>query len=49
MFNLSNFLGSLQWRFSLYSGRFESTDKHTLLPVRPIMMIRLNKEEQNRK
>ena len=37
------------WRFSLYSGRFESTDKHTLLPVRPIMMIRLNKEEQNRK
>ena len=37
------------WRFSLYSGRFESTDKHTSLPVRPIMMIRLNKEEQNRK
>ena len=36
------------WRFSLYSGRFESTDKHTSLPVRPIMMIRLNKEEQNR-
>ena len=37
------------WRFSLYSGRFESTDKHTSLPVRPIMMIRLNKEEQNHK
>ena len=37
------------WRFSLYSGRFESTDKHTSLPARPIMMIRLNKEEQNRK
>ena len=37
------------WRFSLYSGRFESTDKHTSLPVKPIMMIRLNKEEQNRK
>ena len=37
------------WRFSLYSGRFESTDKHTSLPVRPIMMIRLNKEEQIRK
>ena len=34
------------WRFSLYSGRFESTDKHTSLPVRPIMMIRLNKGEQ---
>ena len=34
------------WRFSLYSGRFESTDKHTPLPVRPIMMIRLNKGEQ---
>jgi hypothetical protein len=34
------------WRFSLFSGRFESTDKHTALPVRPIMMIRLNKEEQ---
>lgn len=34
------------WRFSLYSGRFESTDKHASLPVRPIMMIRLNKEEQ---
>lgn len=34
------------WRFSLYSGRFESTDKHSALPVRPIMMIRLNKEEQ---
>ena len=34
------------WRFSLYSGRFESTDKHTSLPVRPIMMIRLNQEEQ---
>ena len=37
------------WCFSLYSGRFESTDKHTSLPVRPIMMIRLNKEEQIRK
>ena len=34
------------WRFSLYSGRFESTDKHTPLPVRPIMMIRLNRGEQ---
>lgn len=34
------------WRFSLFSGRFESTDKHTSLPVRPILMIRLNKEEQ---
>ena len=34
------------WRFSLYSGRFESTDKHTPLPVRPIMTIRLNKGEQ---
>ena len=34
------------WRFSLYSGRFENTDKHTSLPVRPIMMIRLNQEEQ---
>ena len=33
------------WRFSLFSGRFESTDKHTCLPVRPILMIRLNKEE----
>lgn len=34
------------WRFSLYSGRFESTDKHSAFPVRPILMIRLNKEEQ---
>lgn len=34
------------WRFSLFSGRFESTDKHESLPVRPILMIRLNKEEQ---
>lgn len=34
------------WRFSLYSGRFESEDKHTSLPTRPILMIRLNKEER---
>lgn len=34
------------WRFSLYSGRFESMDKHAALPTRPILMIRLNKEEQ---
>lgn len=34
------------WRFSLYSGRFESGDKHTSLPTRPILMIRLNKEER---
>ena len=35
------------WRFSLYSGRFESADKHQSYPTRPIMMIRLNKAEQN--
>ncbi len=34
------------WRYSLFSGRFESEDKHTMLPVRPIMMIRLNGKEQ---
>ena len=34
------------WRFSLYSGRFESEDKHVSLITRPIMIIRLNKEEQ---
>ena len=33
------------WRFSLFSGRFESEDKHTFLPVRPILMIRLNEKE----
>jgi len=35
------------WRFSLYSGRYESEDKHNSHPTRPIMMIRLNKAEQN--
>ena len=34
------------WRFSLYSARFESADKHASFPTRPIMMIRLNKAEQ---
>lgn len=34
------------WRFSLYSGRFESEDKHVSLITRPIMIIRLNKEEK---
>lgn len=33
------------WRFSLYSGRFESYDKHSPLPTRPIIMIRLNTKE----
>ncbi|MEL4865065.1 MULTISPECIES: hypothetical protein [Bacteroides] len=32
-------------RFSLYSGRFESEDKHYPLPTRPIMVIRLNEGE----
>ncbi len=34
------------WRYSLYSGRFESADKHSELPVRPIMLIRLNNAEK---
>lgn len=33
------------WRFSMYSGRFESVDKRYPLPSRPIMTIRLNAEE----
>lgn len=35
------------WRFSLYSGRFEQADKHASLPTRPILLIRLNKAEQD--
>lgn len=34
------------WRYSLYSGRFESSDKHSAFPIRPIMTIRLNNEEK---
>ena len=34
------------WCFSLYSGRFESADKHQEYATRPIMKIRLNKAEQ---
>lgn len=34
------------WRYSLYSGRFESADKHYALPTRPIMSIRLNDAEK---
>ena len=34
------------WCFSLYSGRFESADKHHSYATRPIMKIRLNKAEQ---
>lgn len=33
------------WCFSLYSGRFESADKHQRYATRPIMKIRLNKAE----
>lgn len=36
------------WRYSLYSGRFEQADKHSSFPTRPIMLIRLNKAEQDR-
>lgn len=35
------------WRFSLYSGRFEQADKHSSLLTRPILLIRLNKAEQD--
>lgn len=35
------------WRYSLYSGRFEQADKHSILPTRPILLIRLNKAEQD--
>lgn len=34
------------WCFSLFSGRFESADKHHSYATRPIMKIRLNKAEQ---
>ena len=34
------------WRYSLYSGRFESADKHAAYPTRPIMRIRLNNAEK---
>lgn len=34
------------WRYSLYSGRFESADKHSEFPIRPIMTIRLNNAEK---
>lgn len=34
------------WRFSMYSGRYESENKHNSLPTRPIMIIRLHKAEQ---
>lgn len=34
------------WRYSLYSGRFESADKHHVFPTRPIMSIRLNDAER---
>jgi len=34
------------WLFSLFSGRFESADKHQQYATRPIMKIRLNKAEQ---
>lgn len=34
------------WRYSLYSGRFESADKHFEYPFRPIMLIRLNNAEK---
>lgn len=34
------------WRFSMYSGRYESENKHCPLPTRPIMIIRLHKAEQ---
>ena len=34
------------WCFSLYSGRFESADKHQEYATRPIMKIRLNKAEK---
>lgn len=34
------------WRYSLYSGRFESADKHHTFPTRPIMSIRLNDAER---
>lgn len=33
------------WRYSLTSGRFEAADKHSQYATRPIMSIRLNKEE----
>ena len=33
------------WRYSLTSGRFEAADKHSQFPTRPIISIRLNKEE----
>lgn len=33
------------WCFSLSSGRFEAEDKHVEHATRPIMVIRLNKEE----
>ncbi len=34
------------WRYSLYSGRFESADKHFEYPFRAIMTIRLNNAEK---
>lgn len=33
------------WRYSLSSGRFEMADKHSQYATRPIISIRLNKEE----
>ena len=33
------------WRYSLTSGRFEAADKHSQFATRPIISIRLNKEE----
>ena len=33
------------WRYSLSSGRFEMADKHSSYATRPIISIKLNKEE----
>lgn len=33
------------WRYSLTSGRFEMADKHCSYATRPVISIRLNKEE----